>query len=86
MPLRWTFKWKDFLSRGPSLDHHGATPTVAWVMSLSVRLGSTIGLTTLVSYISVGEWRFEERGHGDVHDALNPKLDKSMIKLENERW
>lgn len=28
---------------------------VGWVMNLSVRLGFTIGLTTLMSYINVGE-------------------------------
>jgi len=62
MPSRWTLKWEDFLSWGPSLDHHGATPMAAWVMSLSVGLGLTIGLTTFMSYISVGEWKFEEGG------------------------
>jgi hypothetical protein len=39
-----------------------------------------------MSYISVGERRFEEGGEGDVHDALNLELDKSTIKLEDKRW
>jgi hypothetical protein len=34
----------------------------AWVASLNVGLGSTLGLTTLASYINVNRVWFEEKG------------------------
>jgi hypothetical protein len=43
-PFMWTLKCGGLFSRGPSLDHHGATPMTTWVTSLSVGLGLTFDL------------------------------------------
>jgi hypothetical protein len=44
-PSRWTVKCGSSPSQGPLPDHSRATPMTAWVMSLSVGLGSTFNLT-----------------------------------------
>jgi len=60
-------------SRGPSSDHYGAALTTARVVSLSVGLGLTPGLTTLTSHISASEQGFKEGGSrkGAQVDLLN---------------
>ncbi len=75
------------LSSVPSLDHHMGAPMANWVANLSVGLGWTPSLTTFMSHIGVGEWRFEEGAQGDVLDALNPwTKQKSMNRLWDKRW
>jgi hypothetical protein len=44
-PSRRTFKCGGSHSWGPSLDHHEVAPMVAWVLNLSVGLGSIPNLT-----------------------------------------
>jgi len=44
MPSKCTFKCGGLLSQGPSPNHHGVAPMVAWNMSLNVGLGSIFDL------------------------------------------
>lgn len=55
---------------------------VAWVVSLSVGLGSTLGLIALTSRINVNKLWFEEMPL--MLEIF--ELDKSMVRLEDKRW
>jgi hypothetical protein len=50
-----TLKLEDSSSRGFSLYHRGLAPMADWVMSISVVLGSTLSLTTLMYHIGVNK-------------------------------
>ncbi len=55
---------------------------MAWVVSLSVGLGSTLGLIALTSRINVNKLWFEEMPL--MLEIF--ELDKSMVRLEDKRW
>jgi hypothetical protein len=59
---------------------------VSWVTSLSVGLGSIVGLTAFMSCIRANKRRFEEGVWGDVCDVSSPKLDNFVVRPKDRRW
>ncbi len=71
----------NIISRSIALGHF----LLAWVMSISVGLGSTFGLITFMNHIGVDKLGFREGGGENVCDVLSLELNKSIIRSKRQK-